>query len=287
MNEIVKKPELRAGQPVAPIIPRTVDEVGRVAAAVITAGLSPASYEGKTPKETQSKIMIGIMKGAEVGLPPITALSTIAIINGRPCLWGDGAMALIQQSGKLEWIREWFEGDPGTDNWTAHCEMKRRDQDEPYKGSFSVADATRAKLWNNPKKSPWMMYPQRMLRWRAFSWPARDGFADVLSGLSIAEEAQDLPQAPESVDTGFLDDSPQQIEHAPESGADEATAEATVAEEYVARLLQDIADCETEEALDALGAESEPHLSACEPDDVVRIAEAFAARRAEMKSLER
>lgn len=209
-TEIVKAPkaELVVGDRVAPIIPRTVEEVARVANAVILANMAPDSYEGRTPEETRSKIMIGIMKGAEVGLAPVTALSTIMIVNKRACIWGDGAVALVQRSGELEYIKEWFEGTEGQDDWTAHCEMKRKGQDEVYKRSFSVADAKRAKLWGNPKKAPWMMYPQRMMQMRARSWCIRDGFADCLAGLSIREEIEDIP-APVEIDKGFLEDAPQ------------------------------------------------------------------------------
>ena len=205
MNEIVTTPkaELVAGNRVAPIVPRTVEEVFRVAQAVVGAGLAPSSYDNNP-----QKIVIGIMKGAEVGLPPITALSTIAIINNRPCLWGDGAMALVSASGKLKNAKEYFEGQESDDSWTAVCELQRDGQDDPVVRRFSVADAKRAHLWQNPKRSPWMQYPQRMLQMRARSWAMRDGFADFLCGLSIAEEAQDIPQAAPPTDLAFLDDAP-------------------------------------------------------------------------------
>ena len=53
-------------------------------------------------------------------------------------------------------------------------------------------DAKRAGLLG--KKGPWTEYPQRMLQMRARSWALRDGFADVLKGLSVREEAQDIPE---------------------------------------------------------------------------------------------
>lgn len=197
------KAELVAGQAVAPIIPRTIDEVARIAQAVIVAGLAPSSYEGGGEKATASKIMIGIMKGAEIGLPPLTALANIAIINGRPCLYGDGAVALIQASGKVEKWVERFEGEEGTDGYTAVCEIWRKGQAEPYIGRFSRADALRAKL---TAKGPWVSYFSTMLMWRARTKSMRTGFADCLSGLTIAEEVQDLPPPPKPTDTAFLSD---------------------------------------------------------------------------------
>lgn len=204
------KAELVAGNRVAPIVPRTVDEVARVAKAVIVAGLAPNSYDGRTSEETAAKVMIGIMKGAEVGFPPITALSTIAIINNRPCIWGDGAVALAQAHGQVEKVEAIYEGeltaDGFTDTYTAVYRIWRRAQENPYEGRFSVADAKRAHLWQNPKRDPWMKYPKRMLMMRARAFALRDGFADCLSGLAIAEEVQDFPEAPKPVEASFLDD---------------------------------------------------------------------------------
>lgn len=207
------KAPLLAGARVQPIVPRTVDEVARVARAVIVAGLAPNSYEGRTADETASRVMVGIMKGAEVGLAPITALSTIAIINGRPSIYGDGAVALCQASGKVESVDAHYEGqetpDGFPDNFTAVYSILRRGQDKPYVGRFSVADAKRAKLWQNPRKAPWMEHPKRMLMMRARAFALRDGFADCLSGLAIAEEAQDMPApAPAPVNADFLNDPP-------------------------------------------------------------------------------
>jgi hypothetical protein len=197
------KAELVAGAQVAPIIPRDIDEVARIANAVIVAGLAPDSYRGNDDRTTASKIMIGILKGAEIGLAPLTALASIAIINGRPCLWGDGAVALIQNSGKVEKWEENFTGEEGQDTWTAHCAIWRKGQELPYEGSFSWGDAKRAKL---TAKGPWVQYSTRMMMWRARTYAMRLGFADCLSGLAIAEEAQDIPAAPPPADLTALDD---------------------------------------------------------------------------------
>lgn len=201
------KAELVAGGSVVPIVPRNIEEVARIAKAVIVAGLAPDSYSKGTIDEDKiaSKIMIGIMKGAEIGLAPLTALANIAIINGRACLWGDGAVALVQRSGYVQSWEEVFEGDPAKDELTAICTIWRKGQDAPYVGKFSMSDARRAKLLT---KGPWVEYPTRMLMWRARSYAMRNGFADCLSGLAIAEEAQDLPQAPQVVSKAFLEDDP-------------------------------------------------------------------------------
>lgn len=230
----VKLPILAGGK-VAAIIPRSVDEAFRLAEAFCIAGMVPDSYKGKDNRETASRVMMGIMKGAEVGLPPVTALSNIYIVNNRPSIFGDGALALVQARDDYAGCREWLTGTPETDGYTAHCEVKRRTAAGEIistERQFSWGEAKRAALIG---RGPWRQYPQRMLQMRARSWAIRDSYSDALSGLHIAEEVQDIAVKPEVVDTGFLD--------AGESATDWPNT---------ARLLGDaVANLATEEALDA------------------------------------
>jgi hypothetical protein len=148
--------------------------------------------------DTPEKAMVAIMHGMEVGFTPMAALQSIAVVNGRPTIWGDGALGLCRASPKCEYVRERVEGDG--DAMVAICEVGRRGEQKPIIGRFSVADAKKASLWG--KQGPWTQYPKRMLAMRARAFALRDGFADVLRGLGIAEEVadfspvQDKPQPP-------------------------------------------------------------------------------------------
>jgi hypothetical protein len=208
IEAVAPKAPLEAGAGVAPIIPRNVDEVGRVADAIIAAGMVPASFEDQDARVTKSKVMVAILKGLEVGFGPITAMSTICIIQNKPSIYGDGAVALCDRSGAIEWVKQRFEGTEGGDDWVAFYEIKRRGHEQPYVGKFSVKEAKRARLWANPRRQVWCDYPQRMLMARARAYALREGFADFLMGLSIAEEIQDVMPEPVKPSTAFLDDEP-------------------------------------------------------------------------------
>lgn len=228
-QQLAKIP-LEAGRDISAIIPRTIEEAFRLAQLVCNAGLAPSSYDGKVKGEADpQKVVIGILKALEVGFPPITGLGTIMIVNNRPSIWGDGAMALCLRKGALvrhevEWsgtkekVSPPSKTDRGetdytpspadfTDDLTCIVRLWRAGNPEPFESKFSVRDAKRAHLWGNPKKVPWLEYPSRMLFNRARAFALRDGFADCLSGLSIAEEVQDLPPPPaEKADVSFLTD---------------------------------------------------------------------------------
>ena len=150
------------------------------------------SKSGLVPREFQAKpanILVAVQWGFEIGLAPMQALQNIAVINGRPSLWGDSLLALVKGHKAFAGAREWMEGD------TAFCEIKRTLNDgntETTVVSFSQEDAVKAKLWG--KQGPWQQYPKRMLQLRARGFAIRDAFPDAVKGLITAEEAADYPK---------------------------------------------------------------------------------------------
>lgn len=144
------------------------------------------------PKEIDSitKGVIALQMGAELGMTPLLSLQSIAVINGRPTLWGDAMLGLCQRSQYFDHatFKEWLSGTAGQDDWTGHTKC-RRTNGEVVERTFSVADAKKAGLWT--KSGPWTQYPQRMLQYRARAFALRDTFADVLRGLHATEEMVD------------------------------------------------------------------------------------------------
>jgi hypothetical protein len=174
--------QLATNQGFAPV---TLDEAMRFSEMLSKSQMVPKAYQGK-PED----VLVAVQWGKELGLAPLQALQNIACINGKPSVYGDAAMALVQASSVCEGIEEFFEGE-GTPNPIAVCVAHRRNR-TPVTAKFSVEDAKRAGLWNKP--GPWQAYPKRMMQMRARGFALRDAFPDVLKGLITAEEAQDYPQ---------------------------------------------------------------------------------------------
>lgn len=164
--------------------PATITEAIQFSEMLASSQMVPRAYQGK-PQD----IMVCVQWGYEIGLAPMQALQNIAVINGKPSVYGDAAMALVQASPVCEDVEEYFEGE-GTPNPVAVCVAKRKGR-KPVVSKFSVEDAKRAGLWG--KQGPWQAYPKRMLAMRARGFALRDAFPDVLKGLITAEEAQDFP----------------------------------------------------------------------------------------------
>ena len=172
--------------------PQTMTEAIEFSSMLSRSQMVPKNYQNK-PED----ILVAVQWGYEIGLAPMQALQAISVINGKPSVYGDAAMALVQNSPLCEDVKEYFEGE-GTSNPTAVCIAKRKNRSEVV-SKCSVEDAKRAGLWN--KQGPWTQYPKRMLQMRARGFALRDAFPDVLKGLITSEEAQDYPvdQAVEQV----------------------------------------------------------------------------------------
>lgn len=167
-------PALTTGRKVSGIVPSNIEEVFRLATAIAKSGMAPRGME------RPETITAAIMHGMEVGLPPMMAVNKIAVVNGRPTIWGDAVPALLWSRG--------FKLDEAVTDQVATCTVTRPDG---YKitRTFSETDARKAGLWG--KAGPWTQYPSRMLQMRARGLAARDGAADALAGMYLTEEMQD------------------------------------------------------------------------------------------------
>ena len=172
---------LPAQRPPLDLSPTTFEQALQFADRLAESELVPKDYQRKP-----ANCLIAMQWGAEVGLKPLQALSSIAVINGRACMWGDALLAMVRSSPLCEWVME------SDDGATATCRVKRRGDPEPQVRTFSMDDARQAGLLN--KAGPWTQYPKRMRQMRARAFALRDVFPDVLRGLSVAEEQDDVPK---------------------------------------------------------------------------------------------
>lgn len=162
--------------------PANLDEAIRMAEIMSKASIVPKDFMGNP-----GNILIAMQWGMELGLAPLQAMQNIAVINGRPSLWGDAMIGLVRGSDVCEYVKETVEGEG--EQMIAVCRAKRKGQDEEVR-TFSVDDAKLAGLWG--KVGPWKQYPKRMLQLRARGFAIRDTFADVLKGMDSAEEQRDI-----------------------------------------------------------------------------------------------
>lgn len=164
---------------------RSYDDMRRYAADLAGTDFCPKEYRGK-PVDC----MVAMQYGMELGLSIMASLRSIAVINGKPSIYGDGLLAVCQGSPAFDHavFQEFESGEGDQKGWT--CRVGRVGGTTAER-RFTIADAKQAKLWG--KSGPWTFYPSRMLQMRCRGFALRDMFSDILSGIISREEAMDYP----------------------------------------------------------------------------------------------
>ena len=168
------------------LIPTDIDQAMKISEMFAKSDIVPEGYRNKP-----ANIFLAVSAGASLGLAPFQAMQNIAVINGKPSIWGDALLAMVRNDKRCLSVKENVEGEG--ENRKATCKVSRLSNDgttEEISSSFTMLQAKQAGLLNRP---PWRSYPDRMLQMRARGFALRDAFADVIGGLITSEEAQDYP----------------------------------------------------------------------------------------------
>lgn len=163
--------------------PKSTAEAMELAKTLASSQLIPKAFQ-----QRPDDVFVAMMWSHSLGIPIVQGLQGIAVINGKPSLYGDALLAVCMGSGQMADIEETVTGN--ADNLTATCKVTRRGKPTPVVSTFSIADARAAGLLGKP--GPWKQYTSRMLKMRARAFALRDAFPDVLSGIASAEEMQDV-----------------------------------------------------------------------------------------------
>ncbi len=191
---------LRSDGKSAPIVPQTFEDVQRLATMAVKAEIGHYGFKD-TPEQRVAKATAAIMHGMELGLSPMQSLAGIAVINGKPTIYGDLLTAVLLANGFK--VKRWIDGEG--DNRIARARITRPDG-EVIEDSFSVAQAKQARLWDTretvQKKSrdggtystlndsAWFRFPNDMLGWKALGRCARVGASDATRGLMLREDVE-------------------------------------------------------------------------------------------------
>lgn len=171
--------------------PSSLSEAQEHATIFASSGLCPERFRGKP-----SDVLIVIQTGRDMGLKATQALRCLYVVNGMPAVYGDGLLALVRNHPLCEDIKEWFEGSLKDGTLEAFCTFKRKGC-SPSTESFSIDDAKRAGLWM--VKDNWKKYPQRMLKWRARTYAAKDAIPEAFYNLRTEDELENMTNVVKAV----------------------------------------------------------------------------------------
>jgi len=152
-----------------PVMPDIVKLAGHISGTEFV----PRGLRNKAPA-----VAAAILTGREIGLPPMTAMAHIDIIDGMPTVDPELMRALVYREGhELNYI----------EMTKTRCivEGRRKGQSEFTRVTFTIDEAREMGL---AQKENWRKQPQNMLVARATSRICRLLFPDVVGGLSYTPD---------------------------------------------------------------------------------------------------
>ena len=169
------------------------DYIARLAPSTIL----PTAYRGNA-----ANAFVAAETGAALGLEPLQALASIAVINGRATLSSDLMAAVIRRAGHTLRI---VENSPESVTATL---IRADDKTFKFEVTWDKDKATKAGLWG--QKGPWSQYPTQMLRARAITEVARQGASEALMGMIYSPEdfGATITDTGEVIEAEVIDDTP-------------------------------------------------------------------------------
>lgn len=159
------------------IIPRTMPEIQSMAEVFAKSNLLPEALRGKIPD-----VIVQIMAGAELGLPPLASIRGVHIVAGKPILSSDTMVALVRKSGSCEYFMVENETETSV---TYVCKRVGDPKEQRY--TWSDEDT---KLAGLNTKDNWRLFKKQMRRARCKAILARDVWPDVLAAVYEFDSAE-------------------------------------------------------------------------------------------------
>ena len=169
------------------------DYIARLAPSTIL----PSAYRGNA-----ANAFVAAETGAALGLEPLQALASIAVINGRATLSSDLMAAVIRRAGHTLRI---VENSPESVTATL---IRADDKKFEFTVTWDKDKAVKAGLWG--QRGPWSQYPTQMLRARAITEVARQGASEALMGMIYSPEdfGATITDTGEVLEAEIVDDAP-------------------------------------------------------------------------------
>lgn len=165
-------------------------EIYQIAQAFSMSNLVPEAYRGRPNSVGHANCFVALSMGFELDLPPMQALTHIVVVNGRPAVDGQLAIALANRRAPIVGPMRFDEGGKGDEQFCVAWAIDKASK-ERVEYRLSIADA-KAAGWLDKGMSHWKKDPRLMLRYRSASYLIRTTYPDAILGLSTKDELEDL-----------------------------------------------------------------------------------------------
>lgn len=157
----------------------------KVAQYLSKSNLIPQQYQGKT-----EDCAIALDMADRMGVSPLMVMQSLYVVKGKPSWSGQACMSFIKAKyGEAEPV---YTGERGTDSRGCYVRAVKPDG-EVIEGTEVTIRMAKAEGWTTNKK--WINMPELMLAYRAAAFFARVYCPEILMGVAVEGEVDDMQRA--------------------------------------------------------------------------------------------
>ena len=176
----------------------TLADARQFAATLVASTMFEVDRRPMKPEEA----LVLVLKGRELGLPPLFSLSHVRMVKGNPTIAAEAMLALVLKQGCTHrWVSVTTDA--------ATLELTRPGGSK-HSETFTMEDAQRAGLVK--PGSGWEKFPKAMLRARAITAACRAFCPDMIMGISYTAEELGAEETGEGVDMRRVESAPEETE---------------------------------------------------------------------------
>jgi len=163
---------------------KEIYDIGKMFA---SSSLVPQTYQGKSMDCT-----IAVDMANRMNVSPMMVMQNLYIVRGKPSWSGQSCRTLIDASGKFKDTKHVYTGEVGTDTWGCYLQGIRVSDGELVKGPEVTIKMAKDEDWYSKAGSKWKTMPELMLAYRANAFFARVHTPNVLMGIAVEGEVEDI-----------------------------------------------------------------------------------------------
>jgi len=145
----------------------------------------PITYQNRP-----ENVFIALDMASRMGISPMVVMQNLYIIQGKPSFSGSAMASMLRASKEFTNVELNFSGTPNTDSWGAFITAERRGK--VIKGATVTIAVAKKEGWLAKNGSKWLTMPELMLGYRAYAWFVRTHSPELLMGMQVSEEVEDV-----------------------------------------------------------------------------------------------
>ena len=158
----------------------------KLASVLAKSSLVPQQYQGKT-----EDCALAIDMAERMGVSPLMVMQSLYVVKGKPSWSGQACMSFIK--AKYGDAQPVYTGQRGTDTRGCFVRVIKPDG-EVIEGTEVTIAMAKSEGWMSNSK--WKNMPEQMLAYRAAAFFARVYCPEILMGVSVEGEVEDMPPSP-------------------------------------------------------------------------------------------